>query len=150
MDDSRRVRGLNRVRDLFDNRAHFVNGKSAQPLGVFLEKLARRPFDGEKMHPRPGLANFDRSYDVRMLYAFAVARFTKKTRDSGAILPQFFPEHLHGDDAVVAVLRAADGGCTAFSHFALQRISGNRLSDEILTRHAANLISAATRRKRTD
>ena len=76
-----------------------------------------------------------------MLYAFAVARFAKKARDRGAILAQLFAQHLHGDGAVIGVVRAENGGCSAFTDFALQRISGDRLSDEILAWHAANLIS---------
>jgi hypothetical protein len=85
-----------------------------------------------------------------MLHPLAVARLAKKTCDGGSILSQFFAEDLYGDDAMVVVMRAEDGGGSAFTHFALQRISGNRLSDEILTWHAANLIPSATRRKRTE
>ena len=50
--------------------------------------------------------------------------------------------------AVGGVLRTEDGGRSAFSHLALKRITGDRLTDKILTRHAANLIAADGRRKR--
>jgi hypothetical protein len=42
-----------------------------------------------------------------------------------------------------------DSGRSALTHFALQRISGDRLSDEILAGHAANLIAPWGQGKRT-
>jgi hypothetical protein len=71
--------------------------------------------------------------------AFAVSGFTKKPCDGGSVLAQFVAQHLHGNRAVVGVLRAEDGGRSALSDFALERISGDVLSDEAFFWHAANL-----------
>ena len=135
--------------DLLDDRAHFIDRKCAESLRIFLEQLAGGPLDGEEVHPRPSFADLDRAHNVRMLHPLAVPRLAKKPRYRCAILPQLFAQHFNGDDPMVAMLRAEDGGRSAFTHFALQRISSNRLTDEVLTRHAANLIRDATRRKRT-
>ena len=94
-----------------------------------------------KCMPGSGFADLDRANDVRMLHALAVARFAKKARDRGAVLAQLFAQHFHGDGAVVGMLRAEDGGRSAFADFALQRIAGDRLSDEVFSGHAANLTS---------
>jgi hypothetical protein len=72
--------------------------------------------------------------------AFAVARFADKARYGRAILSQFLAEDLYGDGPMIGVLSAEDGGGSAFTHFAFERISGNRLTDEIFAWHAANLI----------
>jgi hypothetical protein len=74
-----------------------------------------------------------------VLHALAVPRFAKKPSYCRAVLAKFFAKDFDGNSSVVGVLRAKDGGCSSFAHFALQRISGDRLSDEILTWHAANL-----------
>ena len=100
------------------------------------------------MHSRTGFADLDRANDVRMLHALAVASFAKEARDGGAILAQLFAQDLYGDGAVVGMLRAENGGRSAFTDFALQRISGNRLADEVLSWHAANLIARIVRGKR--
>ena len=93
--------------------------------------------------PGAGFADLDRAHDVGMLHALAVARFAQETRDGGAILPQLFAQHFHGNGAVVGMLRAEDGGRSAFADFALQRVSGDRLADEVFAWHAANLIAGA-------
>ena len=55
-----------------------------------------------------------------MLDALAVSRFAKEARDGGAILTQFFAQDLDGYGAVVGMLRAKNGGGSAFTDFALQ------------------------------
>jgi hypothetical protein len=75
-------------------------------------------------------------------HTFAVSCFAKKARYRRSILAKLFAKDFNGDCSMIGMLRAKDGGCTSFPHFALQRISGDRLSDEVLTWHAANLTSA--------
>jgi CspA family cold shock protein len=94
------------------------------------------------MHSGAGFTNFDRAHHIGVLHPFTVARFAKKPCDRGAVLTEFFAKNFYGNRSVVGVLRAKDGGCSSFAHFALQRIPGDRLSDEVLTWHAANLTSA--------
>jgi hypothetical protein len=117
-------------------------------LGVFLQELAGGPLDGEKVQSRTGLADLDRAYDVGMLHTFAVARFSKEARHSSTILPQLFAQHLDRHGSVIGVLGAKNGGCSAFAHFALQGISGDCLTYEALTWHAANLTARYERGKR--
>jgi hypothetical protein len=83
-----------------------------------------------------------------MLHALAVLRFAKKPRDRGAVLAQFVAQDLYGNGAVIRVLCAENGGRSAFTDFALKRISRNRLTDKALSWHAANLTAANTRGKR--
>jgi hypothetical protein len=77
-----------------------------------------------------------------VLHTFTVSSFAKKARYRRAILAELFAKDFNGDCSMIGMLRAKDGGCSSFPHFALQRISGDRLSDEVLTWHAANLTSA--------
>ena len=49
---------------------------------------------------------------------------------------------------MIRVLCAENGGRSAFTDFALKRISRNRLTDKALSGHAANLTAANTRGKR--
>jgi len=44
-------------------------------------------------------------------------------------LSQLVSQDFHGDGAVVCMLCAENGGSSAFTHFALQRVSRNRLTD---------------------
>jgi hypothetical protein len=55
-----------------------------------------------------------------MLHAFAVARFAEKAGDRRAILAKLFAQHLYGDGAMIGMLCAKNGGCSAFTYFALQ------------------------------
>ena len=100
--------------------AHFVERKRTLSLCVLLEDLACRPLDREKVHSRSRFADLDRANDVGMLHALAVSRFAKEARDRGAILAQFFAQDFDGYGAVVGMLRAENGGGSAFSDFALQ------------------------------
>jgi hypothetical protein len=91
------------------------------------------------VHPAFGLADFDRSDDIRVLHALTVARFPQKSFDRGAILTEFFAQHFDGNGAVIGMLRAEDSGGSALTDFALKRISGDGLSDEVFAWHAAKL-----------
>jgi CspA family cold shock protein len=91
------------------------------------------------VHPAFGLADFDRSDDIRVLHALTVARFPQKSFDRGAILAEFFAQHFDGNGAVIGMLRAEDSGGSALTDFALKRISGDGLSDEVFAWHAAKL-----------
>ena len=114
------MRGMHRVGDLGYDRRHLVDGKWSLPFGVLLEDLAHRPFDGEKVHSRAGFADLDRSNDIRVLHALAISGFAQEAGDGGSVLAQLLSQNLYGHGAVIGVVRAKDGGGTAFTHFALQ------------------------------
>jgi hypothetical protein len=84
-----------------------------------------------------------------VLHPLAVSRLAEKPRNRGAVLPQLFAEDLHGNGSVVGVLGTEDGRCPALTHFALQRISSNRLSNKVFAGHAANLIARSGCGKQT-
>src|SRR5690349_20727752 len=135
------MRGVHGIRDLAHDGAHFVDRQRPLLLGVLLEDVARRPLDGEEMHPRFGFADLDRPNDVWMLYALAVAGLAQEAGDRGAVLPQLLAQHFYGDGSVRRVMRAEHRRRSTFADFALERIAGNRLSYEIFPGHGANLTS---------
>jgi len=94
------------------------------------------------MHSRAGFADLDRAHDIGVLHTFAVACFAKEASDSGAILAQLLAQDFDGDETMVRVLSAEDGGRSALADFTLQRIAGNRLSYEVFASHAPNLTAA--------
>ena len=100
------------------------------------------------MHPRACFADLDRPHDVRVLNALAVTRFTKKPSDRGAVLAQLLAQHLHGNSSVGGVLGLEDRRRAAFADFVLQGVAGDDLADEVLARHAANLMAPSGRGKR--
>jgi hypothetical protein len=63
------------------------------------------------------------------LDALAVASLAEKPRDRCAILAQLIAQDLYGNRAVVRMLCAENGGRSAFTDFALERISRNGLTD---------------------
>ena len=86
-----------------------------------------------------------------MLHAFAISSFANETRDGRAILAELLAQHLHRNGAVSGVLGLENRRSAAFADFALQGVAGDDLADEVLARHAANLMVAlrawqATRR----
>ena len=148
MHDANGVRRMDRVRDLLHDRAHLVGGQRPLSLGVLLEDLAGSPLDGEEVESGAGFTDLDRPNHVRVLHALAVSSFAKKPRDRSAVLPQFIAQDLYGNDAVIRMLCAENGGRSAFTDFALKRISRNGLTDKALSWHAANLTAANRRGKR--
>src|SRR6185437_1441122 len=149
MHDADGVRGVHRVGNLPNDRAHLVDGQRSLSLGVFLEDLAGGPLDGEKVHAGTGFTDLDRPDDVGMLDPLAIARLAKKARDGRAILAQLFAQHFDRDGAVIRMLRAEDGRGSSLADFTLQRVTGDRLADEALTGHGANLIVAHSGSKLT-
>jgi signal transduction histidine kinase len=147
MHDADGMRGVHGVRDLTHDRAHFVDRQRALTLRVFLEDFARRPFDGEEMHPWFGFADLDRPDDIWMLYALAVARLAQESRDRRSILAELLAQHFHRDGSVRRVMRAENGRRSTFADFALERVAGDRLSYEIFPGHGANLTSSTGRGK---
>ena len=136
MDDPDRVRGVDGIGDLADDRRHFVYGHGPEAFGVFLEDFSGGPLDGQEMDARASFADLDGAHHVGVLHALTVTRFAKKASDGGSILSKLFAEHFDGDRPVIRVLSAKDRGGSAFTYFALERVSGNRLSDEIFAWHA--------------
>src|SRR6185437_5467354 len=92
--------------------------------------------------------DLDRAHDIRVLHSLAVAGFAKKACHGRAVLPQLLAQYLDGHGAMVRVMRAEHGRCAAFADLALERVTGNRLTDEIFPGHAANLTAPFRRGKR--
>jgi hypothetical protein len=83
-----------------------------------------------------------------MLDTLAVSRLANEPRDGGTILAQLFPKDFYGDGAVDSMLGAKNRRGSALADFALQRVAGDRLTDKILSWHAANLTAECERGKR--
>src|SRR5687768_616361 len=143
MHDTSSVRGLDCVTDLDDDIGHLLSRKRRVALRVSLEDLAACPFDGEKVKTRPSLTGLDGAHDIRVLDACAEARFAGEPRDGSAILAKLFAQHLEGYDAMLGMVGAVHRRGAAFSDHVLDDVSGERRSDESITRHAANLTSPA-------
>jgi hypothetical protein len=93
-------------------------------------------------------ADLDGSYNVRVLHALTIAGFANEALNGSAVLAELFTKNLHGDRAVIGMMRPEDGGSSALANLALQRISGDGLTYEILAWHAANLIPPGSAGKR--
>src|SRR5215472_9065037 len=93
------------------------------------------------MHARTGLTDLDRAHDVRMLDPFAVTRFAEEPSNCSPILAELLAQDLYGDRSMIRVLGAENGRSPAFTDLALERISGNCLSNKVFAWHAANLIA---------
>ena len=93
-------------------------------FGVLLEELARRPFDGQEVQSRIGLADFYGTHHVRVLYSCTVLRFADKAGDCGTIMPQFLAENLEGNGAMALMLGPVHLGGTAFANLTLYSVPG--------------------------
>ena len=136
MNDSRCMGGLDRCAYLGDDDGDFFDRKRSILLGVPLQELAARPFDGQKVEPGIGLADFYGTHHVRVLYSSAVLSFADKTCDRGAIMAQFFAKNLEGDGTVGRMFGSVHRRSAALSDLTLYGIPGYLGADQALMRHA--------------
>src|SRR5439155_8189434 len=116
-------------------------------LCVALEELAVRPLDHEIMQP-VDIARFEGANDVWVLHALSEVRFANEACYGSSILSQLVAEDLERDRAVVGVRGAVHHGRAPLPDEICDRISGKRLTDEIIARPAANLTRAGSHGKR--
>ena len=118
-------------------------------LGIFFEKLAECPFDGEKVNAWTGFTDFDRSDDVWMSDARAVRCFPKKSRDCGFIRSQLFLQYFDGSNAMGWVFGTVNHCRSTLTNHILQQISGECRTGKIFAAHGPKLIVPLEGSKRT-
>ena len=93
------------------------------------------------MHSGACLTDLDRLDDVRVLHPLAIARLAQKSRNGGAVLAQLLAQYLDSHGPVSGMLRSEYRRGAPLADLALQRIPGDRLTNQVLSWHAANLIA---------
>ena len=136
MHDPTGMSRVHRVRDLQYDRRDFVVGQGRVALGVSLEQLTGRPFDREEMNAVRRLTGFDRPHYVGVLHSRPEGGFAQESGDGGLVLAKPLAQDLHGYFAVLGMLCSVDGRGTSLAHTIEEGITGQRCSDEGVTRHA--------------
>ena len=122
---------------------HFVDGQRALSLRVLLEDLAGGPLDREEVHARDRLRrsrSCERRSDVARARRSALREETARPPCGPGAVFRAGPFTATVPWSACCARKTADVPPSPTS--LCKRISGNRLTDEVLTWHAANLTAA--------